>query len=69
MYYPSADALNEAAKVYIKLAGYHFKLGKKHEAALAYVDAAKTYEWIYDIRMRPYQAVEQFKEIGSLNMV
>ncbi|KAI3840137.1 hypothetical protein MKX03_019369 [Papaver bracteatum] len=65
------NAWNKAAKVYLNLAGCHLKLGSKHEAALAYADAAYCCERICPkvAAISCYnQAVNMFKEIGRFDM-
>ncbi|XP_059627919.1 alpha-soluble NSF attachment protein-like [Cornus florida] len=65
-----AKSWDQAGAVYIKLANCHLKLDSKHEAANAYADAAHCYkktntkESINCLE----QAVNQFLEIGRLNM-
>ncbi|KAI3840138.1 hypothetical protein MKX03_019370 [Papaver bracteatum] len=68
--YRSANAWNKAAKVYLKLAGCRLKLDSKHEAALAYADAANNYKMISpkDAISCFHQAVDQFKGIGRSDL-
>ncbi|XP_059649294.1 alpha-soluble NSF attachment protein-like isoform X1 [Cornus florida] len=69
-----AKSWDQAGAVYIKLANCHLKLDSKHEAANAYADAAHCYKKT-NIKARfaesincLEQAVNQFLEIGRLNM-
>ncbi|KAF6174071.1 hypothetical protein GIB67_020253 [Kingdonia uniflora] len=65
-----AKSWDKAGTVYMKLAGCHIKLDSKHEAGSAYVDAANCYKKISakEAISCLEQAVNQFMEIGRLNM-
>ncbi|XP_059649295.1 alpha-soluble NSF attachment protein-like isoform X2 [Cornus florida] len=65
-----AKSWDQAGAVYIKLANCHLKLDSKHEAANAYADAAHCYKKtnIKESINCLEQAVNQFLEIGRLNM-
>lgn len=68
--YKLAKCWNDAADCYVKLAECHLKCDSKHEAASAYVDAAKVLAKTQPQASTQYlhKAVSLYTDMGRLNM-
>ncbi len=68
--YKLAKMANECSETYEKLAGCYIKIDSKHEAAGAYVEAAKACAKVNPPRSQQLlkQAVDIYTDLGRLNM-